>query len=202
MEQWHKCLNLSDEAQIIIHQIRTSQPARSVQSFKGNVHGRYPSQKMGVTIQFESHKNELAFIYDYEHEDDDVLEYYDQSSTIKLDYEAANGRRLGVLHTPDFFILRVNSAGWEECKTEEELIKLLAKNPNRYFKDTEGVWRCPPGEAYAAKFGFYYRVRSSSEINWTFQRNVEFLEDYFRSDSPVIADRRRPILHRSTYYRI
>jgi hypothetical protein len=31
---------------------------------------------MGVTIQFESHRVELAFIYEMEH-DADVLEYYD-----------------------------------------------------------------------------------------------------------------------------
>src|SRR5205085_591976 len=186
IEQWYSRLSLSDEARAVIHQIRTSQPVRSVQSFNGNVTGRYPSRKMGVVIQFENHKNELAFIYEYEH-DNDVLEYFDQSSTIKLDYEAANGRRLGVLHIPDFFVIRAHSAGWEECKTEAELIKLAAKNPNRYYKDTDGVWRCPPGEAYAAKFGFYYRIRCSSEISWTFQRNVEFLEDYFRSDSQSVA---------------
>jgi putative transposase len=102
---------------------------------------------------------------------------------------------LGVLHTPDFFVLRARSAGWEECKTEEELIKLAAKNPNRYYKDGEDIWRCPPGEAYAAEFGFYYRVRSSSEISWTFQRNVEFLEDYFRNDSQVVTAETHALLH-------
>lgn len=186
IQQWYQRLSLSDEARAIIHQIRTSQPVRSVQSFKGNVLGRYPSRKMGVIIQFESHKNELAFIYEYEH-DSNVLEYFDQPSTIKLDYEAANGRCLGVLHTPDFFVLRSHSAGWEECKTEAELIKLEAKNPNRCYKDTDGIWRCPPGEAYAATFGLYYRIRCSSEINWTFQRNIGFLEDYLRSDSQNVA---------------
>ena len=30
-----------------------------------------------------------------------------------------------------------------------------------------------------------YRVRSSSEINWVYQRNVQFLEDYLRSDWPI-----------------
>lgn len=188
IEQWHRRLNLSDEAQGIIHQIRASQPVRAVQSFKGNVSGRYPSRKMGVTIQFESHKNELAFIYEYEN-DDDVLEYYDQSLPIKLDYEAANGRRLSVFHTPDFFVLRAHSVGWEECKMEGELTKLTAKNPNRYFKDAEGIWRCPPGKVFAEKFGLYYRVRCSREINWTFQRNIEFLEDYFRGDSQVVAEK-------------
>lgn len=188
IEQWYQRLNLSDEACALIHQIRTSQPSRAVQSYNGNVTVRFPSRKMGVIIQAESHKVELAFIHEYENRDD-VLEYLEQPPPIKLNYEAANGRRLGVLHTPDFFILRTHSAGWEECKPETQLLKLAAKSPNRYFRDAEGTWRCPPGEAYAERHGLYYHLRSSKEINWSFQRNVEFLEDYFRNDSQVVAAR-------------
>ena len=44
-------LSLSDEARSIIDQVRTSDPARRVRSGRGNVSGRYPSKKMGVTIQ-------------------------------------------------------------------------------------------------------------------------------------------------------
>jgi len=31
--------------------------------------------------------------------------------------------------------------------------------------------------------GLYYRVRSSKEINWVVQRNLQFLEDYLCTDS-------------------
>ena len=86
-----------------------------------------------------------------------------------------------MLHTPDFFVIRHAGTSWEESKTEEDLLLLSARNPNRYSKDENNVWRCPPGEAYAQQRGLYYRVRSSVEINWTFQRNIQFLEDYFRS---------------------
>lgn len=185
-EQWYCDLNLSLEARTLIEQIRNSQPVRAVQGFN-NIHGRYPSRKMGVTIQFESHKNELAFIKEYEH-DDDVLEYYDQPSRIKLDYESSNGRHLGVLHTPDYFVIRTHTAGWEECKLEEKLVKLAAKNPNRHSLDAEGKWRCIPGEVYAKPYGLYYHIRSSKEINWAFQRSIDFIEDYFRNDSPVVAE--------------
>jgi putative transposase len=186
---WCDRLGLPDEVQALVHRIRNSPPTRAVGSFKGNVIGRFPSRKMGVTIQFESHKNELPFIHEYEY-DTQVLEYYDQPPPIKLTYEAANGRRLGVFHTPDFFIIRTSEAGWEECKTEADLIKLSAKNTQRYLRDEEGRWRCPPGEAYAESCGFYYRVRSSEEINWTYQRNVEFLDRCFRSDS-IVAETAR-----------
>ncbi|HEX8144769.1 MAG TPA: TnsA endonuclease N-terminal domain-containing protein [Pyrinomonadaceae bacterium] len=183
-DQWCRRLNLSSEAQIAISQIRNSNPVRAVRSFRGNVSGRYPSRKMGVTIQFESHKNELAFIYEYEH-DSEVLEYYDQPSTIKLNYPSPNRKNLGALHTPDFFVLRTHTAGWEECKTEEQLAKLTSRNQKRYIQDNSSKWRCPPGEEYAEKLGLYYGVRSSEEINWIYQRNIEFLDDYFRFNLPI-----------------
>ena len=59
------------------------------------------------------------------------------------------GRNLGVWHTPDFFVLRHEQAGWEEWKTALELKKLALKMPHRYIEVEENQWRCPPGEAYA-----------------------------------------------------
>jgi len=145
-----------------------------------------------VTIQFESHRVELAGIYEMEH-DRDVLEYYDQPPTIKLDYETSGGKRMGVLHTPDFFVIRENEAGWEEWKTEEDLGRLGERNANRYCRGPAGQWRCPPGITYAERLGLYYRVRSSSEIDWVFQRNIQFLDDYLRSGCTEIAAANRDI---------
>src|SRR5215471_1471091 len=170
---WAKRIGLSDEALSVVAHVRSSHPARRVGGGLSNVTGRYPSRKMGVTIQFESHRVELATVYELEH-DDEVLEYWDQPNSIKLDYESRQGRHLGVLHTPDYFVIRRTEAGWEECKTEEELIRLSARNANRYCRGEDG-WMCPPGRVYADRFGFYYRVRSSTEINWLFQRNIQFL---------------------------
>lgn len=183
---WCGRLSLSREAQEVVAQIRRADPARRVGGGRHNVSGRYPSRKMRVTIQFESHRVELAFIYQMEH-DGDVLEYYDQPNSIRLEYKAANGKRLAVWHTPDFFVARRSSAGWEECKTESELKKLREKSPHRYEQEDGGRWRCPPGEAHAAQFGLYYRFRSSAEINWTFQRNVQFLADYWRFEPCIVA---------------
>jgi transposase InsO family protein len=192
---WYERLQLPAEARAVIDCVRSSDPARRVGGGRRNVTGRYPSKKMGVTVQFENHRVELAAIYEMEHAPG-TLEYYDQPPSIKLLYEAANGRRLGVLHTPDYFVLRENSVGWEEWKTQEDLHKLAEHNCNRYRKE-DGRWRCPPGEEYAAQFGLSYRVRSSDEIDWTLQRNVQFLEDYFRGDSAVVpsAIRERVLSH-------
>jgi transposase InsO family protein len=145
---------------------------------------------MGVVIQAESHKNELAGVYEMEH-DPTVLEFFDQPPPIKLSYQARNGRQIGVLHTPDYFVLRTDAVGWEEWKTEEDLERLAEQMPHRYLRHEDGRWRCPPGEHVATPLSFYYRVRSSREIHWIFQRNLRFLEDYLRSDCPAVQPQKQ-----------
>ncbi len=189
-EEWLQLcerLKLSLEAQQVAIEIRTSPPSRRVRNSSGNVSVRYPSRKMGVVIQAESHRNELAGIYEKEY-DPNTLEYYDQPPPMKLVYIAKNGHRVGVWHTPDYFVIRSNALGWEEWKTEEQLGILKETMPNRYVQLEDGGWKCPPGEACAELFGFFYHVRSSREINWIYQRNLLFLEDYLRSDPLKIQD--------------
>src|SRR5216684_753468 len=183
---WFRRFDVPEQTRTIVGHIRSSGPSRRVGGGKSNVSGRYPSRKMGVTIQFESHRVELAGIYEMEH-DVGVLEYFDQPPAIKLDYASPGGKRMGVLHTPDFFVIRENEAGWEEWKTEEDLQRLSERNPNRYCAGEGANWRCPPGAAYAERLGLYYRVRSSAEIDWVFQRNIQFLEDYLRADSREVS---------------
>ena len=180
-------LNLSQQAQQVIGEIRSSPPVRRVRSAAGNVSVRYPSRKMGVIIQAESHRCELAGVYEKEY-DPETLEYYDQPSRIKLIYEAKNGRRVGIWHTPDYFVIRSDSIGWEEWKMEAELLRLVEQMPHRYVRKENG-WHCPPGEEHAAQFGFFYRVRSSAEIDWGLQRNLLFLEDYLRADKENLDEK-------------
>ena len=177
---WFERADIPEQRRRIVAHIRSSGPSRRVGGGRSNVSGRYPSKKMGVTIQFESHRVELAGIYEMEH-DAGVLEYFDQPPSIQLEYESPNGRRMVVRHTPDFFVIRKTEAGWEEWKTEEELQRLSERNPNRYCTDDASRWRCPPGIAYAEPLRLYYRVRSSADIDATFQRNIQFLEDYSRA---------------------
>jgi putative transposase len=192
LSSWYQRLQVLEQTRMIIDRIRLSGPSRRVGGGHSNVSGRYPSRKMGVTIQFESHRVELAGIYEMEH-DANVLEYFDQPPPIKLDYKSATGKRMGVLHTPDFFVIREREAGWEEWKTEETLRRLAARNVNRYCAGPDGRWHCLPGETHANRLGLYYRVRSSIEIDWTFQRNIQFLEDYLWADSAGISAASREI---------
>jgi putative transposase len=185
-ERYCRTLGLSKSAVEYIETIRSSQPVRSVQSRKSNVCARYTSRKMGHTIQAESRTEELVAIrcaYEFEEQ---VLEFWDQPCRIPLRYVARNGRTVLVNHTPDFFVLRRDGAGWEEWKPLAQLEQQAVKMPHRYQQLPDGRWHCPPGEAYAAQYGLYYQLRTASEFPPDYQRNVEFLEDYFIDDGNPI----------------
>lgn len=171
----------TSEGRRLVKTIRTSNPSRRTRSGPRNVSCRYPSKKMGLTIQAESHTNELAALYEWDH-DEVTEEFYDQPPKIKLSYHAKNGRMVHPLHTPDYFVIGQEYLGWVECKTEDQLGKLAETQPERYQRDGEGNWRCPPGEAYAAQFGLGYKVRSSRENEWILLRNLVFLSDYMDAD--------------------
>lgn len=181
---WCGLVKLSAAAYRLIDNIRKSPPHRRVKSAAGNVSTQYQSRKMQRTIQAESHLNELAHIRKWE-VSEDVIEFWDQPETITLKYLSKTGRHQGVRHTPDFFVIRKGSAGWVECKTDEDLEKLTIEMPNRYQK-ADGKWVCPPGELYAAQFGLTYEVYTSGDINWNFQRNVDWLQQYWYENCPAV----------------
>jgi len=194
---WCSALQLKAATIDVIAAIRSAPPSRRVGGRATNVSGSYPSRKMGVTIQFESHTVELWAIYQMEHSVE-VLEFYDQPPSFKIQYQAKSGRNIGHYHTPDFFVLRKKGAAWEEWKTEQELQRLEKKYPTRYQRTPDGKWRCPPGEAYAEPVGLQYHVRSSNELHPIFIQNLMFLEDYFGFTAPIPAKFQTHILEKVT----
>ena len=100
---------------------------------RGRCASRFSLRAIGV---------ELAAVYERQH-DADVLEYYDQPPTFLLDYRGATPRHLGVLHTADFFVIRQKTAGWEECKTHEELVhpRSAMKTVNSQSMERDGAVR-------------------------------------------------------------
>src|SRR6266568_7442900 len=105
LEQLLEDSGFTEEAQAVIKNVRTSEPSRRVTGRASNVCVRYASHKMGRTIQAESHRNELAVIYEMEH-DENVLEYYDQPPPIKIEYFTKSGKKVAPFYTPDFFIIQ------------------------------------------------------------------------------------------------
>jgi len=142
---------------------------------------------MKLVIQAESHTVELPVLHLLEH-DPDVIEFYDQPEGIRLRYKTIDGRSATAQHTPDFLVIRRDSAGWIECKQEEELCRLAKAHPNRYHRESDGTWRCPPAEAIAEERGLTYEIYSSDKIDWILQRNFNFLEDYLRYDREEVPN--------------
>ncbi len=175
---WCQRNEIEPTTEAALQRIRSSPPARRVRGRATNVSGRYPSIKMGCSIQFESQHVELWAIYAMER-DNDVLEYYDQPTRIQLHYRSRSGRKTSPWHTPDFLVIRRNGAAFEEWKPAESLEQLTARMPERYQHEASGGWRCPPGEAAAAALGLTYRVRISSEYHPTYIQNLKFLQDFW-----------------------
>src|SRR5229473_4676607 len=179
LQAYFRRLGLSRETQELLAHIRASPPSRTPGARRGNMPVWYPSTKMHCIMKAESAKVEFAFLLEAEHSDD-VLEFFDQPPPIPLEYPDKRGRTQRPLHTADYFVFRSRQAGWEECKPVEELLRQAKSRPNRYVLDEQGNWRCPPGEAFAARYGLTYRVRSSDQINWATQDNWLYLEDYYQ----------------------
>jgi putative transposase len=186
LQTYFRRLGLQPAAQDLLLQVRSSPPSRTPESRAGNMPVWYPSKKMQCVIKAESAKVEFAFLLECEH-DDTVLEFYDQPPPIPLEYQDKRNHVQRPLHTADYFIFRYGSAGWEECKPVEKLQQFVQQGSKRYVLDQSGQWRCPPGEAFAAKHGLTYRVRASDQINWAAQDNWLYLEDYYQDLEKLVV---------------
>lgn len=171
----------------VVEHVRTSEPVRRVGGGTHNVATRFASLKMGRVIQAESHKGELPWIYQWEH-DPDTAEFYDQPSQVKLTYRNGSGKNISHLSTPDFFLIQTRWMGWVECKPEKDLQESHRSGSERFVPDSNGGWRCPPGEAFAAQYGLGFKVLCDKDVNWILVRNLEYLSDYLRADCPPPTD--------------
>jgi putative transposase len=196
---WCQRNQIGLETQTAIQRIRSSEPARRVRGGTSNVSGRYPSVKMGRSIQFESQHVELWAIYAME-VDDDVLEYYDQPSRIQLHYHARSGHKTSPWHTPDFLVIRREGAGFEEWKPADALDKLTVRMPERYQREASGKWQCPPGEIAAHALGLSYRVRTSNEYHPLFIQNLKVLQDFWTHPFTLTAEVQAQVLEALRVY--
>jgi putative transposase len=117
--------------------------------------------------------------------DDDVLAYYDQPTRLQLQYRARSGRKTTQWHTPDFFVIRQHSAGFEEWKPARAFPTLAETMPERYVRTPSGTWKSPPGEQAAQVHGLYYRVRTDTELHPLLIQNLKILQDFWIHPYPV-----------------
>src|SRR5262245_53923543 len=128
--------------------VANSPPSRRVGSRGSNVVCRFPSKKMGATIQAESHRCELPLVYVLEH-DPEVIAFWDQPESIKISYQTANGHLVSPMTTPDYLVLKKDGLEWIEAKTDDALSELAKEKPHRFLCGVDGKWNSPPAEATA-----------------------------------------------------
>jgi len=168
-----------------IRRIRDTLPARATRTNKRSAKSRYAPVSMPFVIEVEATATEYAAAVEFDH-DPNVLEFYSQVEALTVEYRSGTeGRRVRFPTTPDFFCIRADKFVYVECKTEEELISLGRKSPNRFQRGPDGCWRSPPGELAAAEFGCGFEVRSTAQNNWTLIENVEILKDYVHASSEI-----------------
>jgi putative transposase len=176
----------------IVKEIITNPPYRRVntRSMSPNLTCRFPSRKMGFTIQAESRSMELSSIY-LKESDSSVIGYWDQPAhRPSLSYKSGS-RNVRVSVTLDFFVISDEFIGFEECKPLETLRKLCLKKPERFcFDEGSDEYKIPPLDAYLQGTGLGHRVISDQQIDKTYVENLAFLYDLL-DESVTSEDRQR-----------
>jgi transposase-like protein len=174
--------NLSEETIALVEDIRNNPPRRRVRANKllKNSPARFPSKKMGHTIQAESRTLELASIYQKEF-DNSVLEYWDQPYVqADLNYLSKTGKKVRAQSTLDFFVLSEHFVGFEEWKPWAKLEKEAVRSPDRFRYAPElGRFVSPALERFLEPYGLAYRICTEKDINPVLVENMEFLRGYF-----------------------
>jgi len=177
------CINsgISDRGLQIAEEIMRSEPARRVSASGsvGNSATRFVSQKMGVIIQSESKTGELPNIYHKEF-DKSVIGYWDQPHhRVELDYVSKGGRRCRTTSTLDFFVVSDGFIGFEECKPQYQLQRLINENPNRFkYNKNMRKYEIPPLATYLEGTGLEHRVVVNDEFENLVTKNIMFLYAY------------------------
>lgn len=150
-------------------------PSRRVQSTAKSMSGSYPSPKMGATLGFESRTLELPAITTFEH-DDDVVAYFDQAPSLTVKYRR-DGRTRSYHQTPDFLVVRHDTAVLVECKPLAQIALRNARDPDFYVQEGNR-WVCPALQDSARALGMRHEMWTEATFSPTRLRNLRMVGDY------------------------
>jgi len=182
-----------------IEQVRAAEPARLVRS-RGtrNTPMRFASQLMGRVIQAESATVEGALVRQCEYDHLNVLEYWDQPTTVPLVITNKNDKRQRTTHTPDYLILGPSGPRVVECKTADRAKQLASTRPHDWKFDGT-AYRYEPAAAYFAELGIQHEIWIPDERSELRTSNIDLLIAVRRWPMPERAEqwRNRIALHLS-----
>lgn len=175
-------LGVTPEGIATVNKIKASEPNRRVRanSVVGNKTIRYPSKKMGFTVQAES---ELEFCGLLTHEySNNVFKFFDQPPAIDLTYQSGV-RRVRQPTTLDYFVISNSFIGYEEWKPSHILEKIAEKRPDHICFDPHTNRFVSPAVTRAlSDTGLGFRICTEKDINPVLVSNIDFLQGYFRSE--------------------
>ncbi|GHC85098.1 transposase [Pseudorhodoferax aquiterrae] len=199
MQPWHPKLpcveaintamfdcRLNGEGRANVNSAIANGPSRRVQSHRGNVTIRFTSTKMATQVMLESRRGELPLAVLAE-ANPDVVAFFAQPDPIELEIKDASGKVLTRLsYTPDLMVVFKNAVEIWEARDLAKLAADHLKNPMRFVLTEDGQWHDRAAEEAYKKLGFQHRLIDNSSIPSVLVRNIRFLEDYTRSDSPPL----------------
>lgn len=156
-------------------------PSRRTKRGVANVSGNYPSQKMGMTIGFESRTLEYARIL-HDEADPEVLGYVAQLPQIKISYKCGRtGRKISYLTKPDLLEIYSDKIVVTECKPLSVLREWQTNRPGFVCQENSTDWRCPSAEAACAALGLSHRIICEQNLPPKRIKNLGVLVDYIRT---------------------
>jgi hypothetical protein len=166
-----------------VQRVRATEPARRVGGTRFlSVAGRFPSTKMGRSIQAESRTGEYPLVLTLEL-DDEVLEYFDQPESISLRRRRNEKNRVDP-YTPDFLVLRRSVVEIIEVKPSREVIKRAEAHPDEWGKQN-GHWIHLPVAEHFNSLGIRYRIHRVEDISPNRAANLGLLLS--AREAPVTA---------------
>ncbi len=131
-----------------------------------NICSFVPSKKMGHTISTESFSAERAFALLCEY-DDSVTSIYDQPEPVMIKKYNKADRLQTVSYTPDFLVETHNGVYVVEVKTEDELERLIKKQPKNWKELPSGGFEYTPAKDSYRRLGLRYTV-------WAYSISMRF----------------------------
>ncbi|MDO8773122.1 MAG: transposase family protein [Burkholderiaceae bacterium] len=156
-------------------------PSRRTKSGVANVSGNYPSQKMGMSIGFESRTLEYSRIIHNE-ADPKVLGYVAQLPQLKISYKCGRtGRKISYLTKPDLLEIYENEIVVVECKPITVLREWAVDRPGFVIQGNDNKWRCPPAEEACSALGLKHRIICEQNLPPRRIKNLGVLIDYIHT---------------------
>jgi putative transposase len=152
---------------------RTSRP-------RGQLKGRFPSPRMGVSLAIDHGWLGLAVLDELER-NPSVVTVCDHPPHLKVTHHSREARRRGHLCRPTLLVVHHDRTVLIQVVPEAEL-RQRAEAGDSLYERGDHSWTCPSAEAAARELGFEYEVWTNARFSPQLLANHRVLEDYFVAD--------------------